>query len=113
MKVVNQTKNTVIAENAVLADTFLSRMVGLLKHERLDKGEGLVITHCNSIHMFFMRFAIDVIFLDKNDKVVGLVPNIPPNRLSKIYFSAVRAVEVPVGVIPATQTEVGDTITIQ
>ena len=113
MKVLNQTQLTVIAENATLADTFVSRMVGLLRHDRLDKGEGLIITHCNSIHMFFMKFAIDVIFIDKKNQVVGLVPNIPPNRLSKIYFSAVKAIEVPVGVIEASKTAIGDTISAQ
>lgn len=113
MKVLNQSKNSVIAADATLADTFLSRMVGLLKHDSLPKGEGLIITHCNSIHMFFMRFAIDVIFIDKTDKVVGLVPNILPNRLSKIYFSAVKAIEVPVGVIADSRTAVGDQIQIQ
>lgn len=113
MKVINQTQNSIIAEKATLADTFVSRMVGLLRHERLEKGEGLVITHCNSIHMFFMRFAIDVIFINKQDQVVGLVPNIPPNRLSKVYFSAVKAIEVPVGVIHASRTAVGDKLTLE
>ena len=113
MKVLNQSKNSVIAEDATLADTFPSRMIGLLKHDSLRKGEGLIITHCNSIHMFFMRFAIDVIFIDKSDKVVGLVPDIPPNRLSKIYFSAVKAIEVPVGVIGDSRTGLGDQLVIQ
>lgn len=113
MKVVNETRSSVIAENATLADTFVSRMVGLLKHTHLNRGEGLIITHCNSIHMFFMRFAIDVIFIDKSNKVVGVVPNILPNRLSKIYFSAVKAIELPVGVIEESQTALGDSLSIQ
>ncbi|MBZ0167031.1 MAG: DUF192 domain-containing protein [Candidatus Omnitrophica bacterium] len=113
MKITNQSKNSVIAEKAVLADSFLSRMVGLLKHRKLEQGEGLIITRCNSIHMFFMRFAIDVIFVDKKDVVVGIVKNILPNRLSKIYWKAVNAIEVPVGVIEVSKTEVGDQLILQ
>ena len=113
MKIVNLTKDSIISEKAVLADTFLTRMVGLLKHERLDAGEGLVITKCNSIHMFFMRFAIDVIFIDKTDCVVGIVENILPNRLSKIYWKAVNAIEVPVGVIKSSRTKTGDQLSFQ
>lgn len=113
MKITNQSKNSVIAERALLADSFLSRMIGLLKHHQLDKGEGLIITKCNSIHMFFMRFAIDVIFIDKKNVVVGIVKNIPPNRLSRIYWKAVKAVEVPVGVIEVSKTKVGDQLLLQ
>lgn len=113
MKITNQCKNSVIADSALLADSFLSRMVGLLKHHQLGQGEGLIITKCNSIHMFFMRFAIDVIFIDKKDVVVGMVRKIRPNRLSKIYWKAVSAIEVPVGVIDASETEVGDQLLLQ
>lgn len=113
MKILNQSKNSCIAEDAILADSFMSRMVGLLRHDRLESGKGVIITRCNSIHMFFMRFAIDVIFIDKKDNVVGLVENILPNRLSKIYWKATRAIEVPVGVIGSSQTGLGDHVTIQ
>jgi len=113
MKILNQTQNTTVAENAVMADTFMSRMVGLLKHNSLAEGEGLWITQCNSIHMFFMRFAIDVIFVDKSNRVVGVVENILPNRLSRIYWKAKAAIEVPVGVISKSKTQVGDQINLQ
>ncbi|MBF0483761.1 MAG: DUF192 domain-containing protein [Candidatus Omnitrophica bacterium] len=56
--------------------------------------EGLLITHCNSIHMFFMKFSIDAVFLDKNNKVVGLVERIAPFQLSPIFWNADKVVEL-------------------
>ena len=108
MKIINNSKNTVIADAARVADTWLSRMVGLLGRDNLPVGEALVITRCRSIHMFFMRFAIDVLFVDKSDRVVGLVENIQPFRLSPIFLSSSRAVELPAGTIAATRTSRGD-----
>ena len=113
MKVLNQTKNTTLVADATLADSFFSRMKGLLGRNSLPENEGLIITHCNSIHMFFMRFAIDVVFIDGDDTVVGIVENIPPFRLSRIFWKAKCAIEVPVGTIEKTQTGVGDKILIE
>jgi hypothetical protein len=60
--------------------------------------------------MFFMRFAIDVIFVDKKNSVVGLVKHIKPFRLSPLFFRASYAIETPVGVIVQTKTALGDKI---
>ena len=91
-----------------MADTFFLRMIGLLDRESLLKGEGLVLTHCQQIHMIFMRFAIDVIFVDQSYQVVGLVKNIPPFGLSPVFWKANVAIELPVGVIEKSQTELED-----
>ena len=112
MKITNITKNSVIAERADMADSFFSRMIGLLNRNKLLEGEGLVITKCQSIHMFFMRFAIDCIFTDKTNTVIGLVKGIKPNRLSRIYPKASYVVELPTGVIDQSSTALGDRIEI-
>ena len=62
--------------------------------------------------MFFMRFGIDVLFLDKYDKVVGLVEKIQPFQLSPLFGSASYAIEVPEGMIKESQTTQGDQIKI-
>jgi len=111
--IINTTKNTVIARKGAVADTFLARMTGLLNRRSLEKGEALVITRCQSIHMFFMRFAIDAIFVDQNNCVVGLVNNIKPFRLSRIFFGARYVIEIPVGTIVQTDTLLGDTVKIE
>jgi len=97
--ITNSSTNIVIASNALMADDPWSRMKGLLGKTGLSDGEGLVITQCNSIHMFFMQFAIDVIFVDRSLNVVGLVRNIPPFSLSPIFWKAVSCIELPSGVI--------------
>ena len=113
MRILNQTKEYCLAERAQRADTVLSRLVGLLGRKEIVSGEGLIITCCRSIHMFFMRFAIDVIFVDKAGAAVGLVQNIQPFRMSPYFFRAAIAIELPVGTIQSSHTAVGDLIVIE
>ena len=113
MRIVNKTKNTIIAQHAVLADTAFSRLKGLLGRDSLKPGEAMVITQCRSIHMFFMRFAIDVIFVDNKNRVVGVVNRIKPFFMSPYFWRASCAIELPEGVIEATKTARGDEITIE
>jgi uncharacterized membrane protein (UPF0127 family) len=112
MPILNQTNNQIIAQQYTRADSFFPRMVGLLNRSSLDEGEALIISGCNSIHMFFMRFAIDVLFVNRDDEVVGLIENIKPFRLSKIYWRASYAIELPVGGISQSQTKVGSRIQV-
>jgi uncharacterized membrane protein (UPF0127 family) len=112
VKILNLTKNTLVAERASLADTFVSRMIGLLGRSSMQDSEALIITHCQSIHMFFMRFAIDALFVDSNDRVVGKVEGIKPFRLSPIYWGSSYCIELPAGAIQKNQTSVGDRLKI-
>ena len=104
----NLTRDTIIANNVKLAHTSGQRMKGLLGKENLPQGEALVITHCQSIHMFFMKFAIDVIFCDAKDKIVGVCKDVKPFQLSPVFFKASYAIELPSGTIVASKTELGD-----
>ncbi len=110
MKVVNATRNTTISENTTIAKTLSSRTKGLLGRDFLDKGSALILDPCNNIHTLFMRFNIDVIFLNRNNIVVGLVKNIKPFRISPIFFSAKLAIELPSNTIQSTQTRIKDLI---
>ena len=110
MKIFNQTQNTYLAQDAVLADGIFSRMIGLLKRDSFAPGAALVITRCQQIHMFFMAFAIDVVFVDRANRVVGLVHNIKPFNMSPIFLKADRAIELPSGTIAGTQTSLDDHI---
>ncbi len=111
--IINTTKNTTIAQKGALADTFFSRMTGLLNRKSLQKNEALIITRCQHIHMLFMRFAIDAIFVSKDNHVVGLVKDIKPFQLSKIFFHAHYVIEAPVGTIVQTETSLGDRVKIE
>jgi len=113
VQIINKTNNSIISTNAQLADTVISRLVGLLNRAKIDSQEALIITHCRSIHMFFMRFAIDAIFVDKNNTVVGLVKNIKPFMMSPYFFRSSYVIELPSGKIEATQTKTGDSIVFE
>lgn len=110
MRIINSSKQSVLAEDGKIADTFFSRMKGLLGKDDFLSGEGLIITRCQSIHMVFMAFAIDAIFINKDKEVVGLVRNIKPYAFSRIYMKASCVIELPVGTIDSTRTEIRDVI---
>lgn len=112
MKIINQDKNIALAKDAALANTVFTRIVGLLGRSGLKEGEALVIKPCTSIHTFFMRFPIDIIFVDKNGRAIKLISSMEPFKLTGIYFKASFAIELPQGIIQATSTKEGDRISV-
>lgn len=108
--ITNTSKGTVLATAERWARSAPERMRGLLDEDHLDPGGALIIDPCNSVHMFGMRFAIDVIFVDKDDRVVRVIPKLQPWRFTRIHLRARRCIELPVGVIAASRTEVGDVL---
>jgi uncharacterized membrane protein (UPF0127 family) len=111
--ILNLTRDTTIASNVAIAQNPWARMKGLLGVKDLPLGEALIITHCQSIHMFFMKFSIDVIFCDRHNKVIGLCERIKPFCLSPVFFKASYAIEVPSSTIAASKTQIGDQVQIQ
>ena len=112
MTIRNLTRKTMIADAVTCADTPFKRMAGLLGRKAFNAGEALVITPCQSVHMFFMKFSMDVIFVDRRGVVAGLCPCIQPFCLSPFFLKARSAIEVPAGTIGSSQTQIGDTIQI-
>lgn len=90
-------KNEVILENIRLADTFLKRLIGLMGKSKLNSDEGLIIRPCNSIHTFFMKFNIDVVFIDSDFKIVDIYIDLAPWKISKIYKNAKFVIEGKAG----------------
>ncbi len=113
MQVFNVTKGVVIAQEAKLASSLGQRMKGLLGKRNLPANEALILKPCSSIHTFFMRFAIDVLFLDKNMQIVRLIQNMSPNRLSPTVWVSRMPIELPAGKISQTNTQIGDRLRIQ
>jgi uncharacterized membrane protein (UPF0127 family) len=107
IKVINRTRDTVLADRADAADTSEKRRRGLLKHSKLDPGEGLWIAPCEAVHSFGMKFAIDLVYLDKKKRVRKVRRNLVPRRLSAC-LTAHSVLELPVGVIEQSQTAAGD-----
>ncbi|MGE5280496.1 MAG: DUF192 domain-containing protein [Deltaproteobacteria bacterium] len=90
----------VIASRVRVADTLRSRATGLLNRSSLDQDEGLLIVPCDSIHTLFMRFPIDILYLDKEMMVVHAVSKIPPFRLSFCLGRAQSVLELKAGTVP-------------
>lgn len=110
MKLTNITKNTILAEDAVVAKSFLARMRGLLGKKVFKQNQALIITPCNSVHTFFMHFPIDILFVGKDNCVLAVIEALKPYRFSKIYPNAYFVIELPAGAIKATSTAVPDKI---
>jgi hypothetical protein len=110
MKVVNKTRQTILAENATIAKTPLKRMIGLLNRKAFKPGEALIIRPCNSIHTCFMRFPIDVAFVDANNRITKTIRAMRPFRISGIYLKAVSCLELPAGILEKTSTQSGDLV---
>jgi uncharacterized membrane protein (UPF0127 family) len=108
VRIVNVTRGTIIARRAEQARSFWARLRGLMFRAALPDDGGLVIEPNNSIHTFWMRFPIDVIFVDRADRVVGVVAAMPPNRPYAGARRAYRTVELPAGSIAASATAIGD-----
>jgi len=110
--VLNTTRNTVLGERIKVAETSLSRLVGLLGRRSLDAGTGLLIIPSQAIHTVAMRFAIDVVFVDRNWRVIHLRPAMVPYRMTGIHWKAQCVLELPPGVIAQTSTVVGDQLSV-
>ena len=106
-KIVNLTRGTVLAERVKTADRGPSRRKGLLGRDGLEPGEGLWIVPCESVHTFFMRFPIDLVYLDRKNRVRKVRSSVPAWRLSAC-FSAHSVIELASGVVRDTQTKAGD-----
>ncbi len=103
----NPARGAVLAAGAELAGTSRQRRTGLLKRESLPAGEGLWIAPCEGVHTFGMRFAIDVLFLDRRGAVLKARPHMGPGRMSLCVW-AHSVLELPAGTIAATGTKTGD-----
>lgn len=113
VRVVNATRGTVLAERAGLADSTMTRTVGLMGAASLPEGSGLVIDPCTSIHMFFMRFAIDALYVAQNGTVLRVVANLRPWRIGPISLRSRYVVELPAGTAARTGTQPGDQLRVE
>jgi len=112
MQAFNVTQQRTLASMLEVADSFFRSLLGLIGRASLEAGQGLWIVPCQSVHTFWMCFSIDVVFLDKDRKVIHLVESLRPFRISKHVYKARSVIELPVSSIKATGTQVGDEIHI-
>ena len=107
-RVVNVTRGRVVGDGIRVARSLRDRTVGLLSTPELRPGEGLWIERSPSIHMFFMRYPIDAVFVAADGRVTKVVPNLKPWRVVWWAPGARDCLELPAGAAAASGIEVGD-----
>lgn len=113
MRITNTSQRTELASNAKAARRYWPRLIGLLGRGSLAPGEGLLIEPCRSVHTMFMRFTIDVVYVDRAMTVIKTVPDLKPFRASGSLKGAYAVVELPSGTIARSNTSAGDQLAIE
>ena len=113
LRLLNRTKGVVLAERVRLALTSGSRMRGLLGSTPLSLDEAMLIRPCNGVHTMFMRYTIDVLFIDSAGKIVAKRPELRPWRISAIISDAHSTIELQAGVVASSGTDVGDLVAFE
>jgi hypothetical protein len=105
----DKSKDCLVASRASLADNFFSRLKGLMFRRTMDREEALVFYRTASIHTFFMRFPLDLVFLDKKMRIIKVFKGLKPGRIA-VCLAAYVAVELPGGRIAQKGLEIGDVL---
>jgi len=108
LRISNPVRQSVLGDRIGVADTTLTRFVGLMGRGSLAPGHGLLIRPSNGVHTLWMRFSIDVLLLDKQHRVLSAYRSLRPFRVTAINWKASSALELPSGTIVATNTQLGD-----
>jgi len=110
----NCTKQTLLASELELADTGWARMKGLLGRQssEFQNGRGLWIVPCEGVHTIGMSFAIDVIYLDADYRVLRIYHSLAPFRIAAVKRKTSSVIELPAGTLVRTQTQIGDLLQI-
>ena len=110
--VYNRTKETFLAYRVKIADSMLGRLVGLLGKRSLAPDSGLWIVPSSGVHTLGMLFTIDVVFLDRNLRVVGLRELLRPFSITSLNLQAESVLELPAHSIFKSRTEIGDQLVV-
>jgi uncharacterized protein len=112
LAVFNESRQLVLSEEVAIAGTSHARRKGLLGMSAMPAGFGLWIAPCEAVHTFAMKFQIDVIFLDRQKRVIKLSQRLPPWRIA-VCWRAHSVLELEAGVIEKTGTAVSDSLRFQ
>ena len=104
-------EGNILARKAKEAKTFGERLMGLMFLKKMDGYDGLIISPCNSIHTFFMKMNIDVIFLNNKNEVVHIKRSMKPWRMTRMFVGANKVLEFEAGVL-GENIKAGDKISL-
>lgn len=110
MKAFNRNSGKELARNLSVADTIFTRAKGLLGRRSLLQGEGLLIRPCKGVHTFLMKFPIDVVFLDRQNRIIETVEHLQPQRMTRVLLASAGVLELPAGTVQASDTVIGNLI---
>jgi uncharacterized membrane protein (UPF0127 family) len=113
VRVMNATRGTVLGERVRVADTGMSRIVGLLGERELPPGDGLLIVPSQGVHTWGMLFPIDVVVLDRGWNVLALRRRMRAFRMTRLFWKAAAVLELPPGILDSTATAVGDMLAFE
>lgn len=104
-------KDRILSEKILVADSLWARLVGLMFQKELRGADGLMLDPCRSIHTFFMRYSLDVVFLNSRNEIIKIIRGMKPWRVTWIYFRASKTLELPAGKLPR-DLSVGDLLEV-
>ena len=107
-RIMSDGSDFLLSGNIKTADSFFQKLFGLMFSAPLKEGEGLLIDNCSSIHTFWMRYPIDVLFLDSNNKVIRFFEDLKPFRVTPFIRGAQKTVELKSGSVRACSLKTGD-----
>src|SRR5437773_4838911 len=110
LRAVNRTRGTVVGECIRVAESGMTRIVGLLGERDLQPGDGLLIVPSQGVHTLGMQFPIDIAVLDDDWRVIAIRRDIRPFRMTRMFWKAAAVLELPSGMLESTSTLVGDAI---
>ncbi len=103
----NKTNGTIVVSNVVEANNFFKRLKGLMFTKELSSQTAMYIRPCNGVHTYFMNYAIDVLYLDINNKIIAIDKDMKPWKLGRLHKNAVAVVELSNGMIEKNHVEIG------
>ena len=110
VRATNATRGTVVGQRIRVAETGLTRIVGLLEEYELQRGDGLLIVPSQGVHTLGMQFPIDIAVLDNEWRVIAIRRDMRPFRMTRMFWKAAAVLELPSGMLESTSTLVGDAI---
>jgi uncharacterized protein len=110
VRVVNTRDDRELGARIGLADGWLARLRGMLARPAPGPGEGLLLTPCSSVHMYGMRFPLDIAFLDGRGTVVAIYPSLAPGSRTRWHRNAAHALELSAGALLESGTSIGDVL---
>jgi uncharacterized protein len=118
LRAVNRTRGTVLCERLEVAESMAVKSRGLLGRDGLASGAGMLFENGGILplmwmHMFFMRFAIDIVFLDQSNRIIQINHQLKPWRVSSMVLGARRALELEAGAAARSGTRKGDQLELE